>query len=252
MSGHSKWSQIKYQKATADLRRGKIFSKLAGAIAAAAKTGGPEPERNIRLRLLLEQARTINMPKDNIERAIKRGSGLVPGVKIEEILYEAYGPFGIALLISATTDNRNRITSAIRSVLNRFGGRLAKTGAVSYLFEQKGILTIKLDGQEKSREEIELKIIDAGAEDFEEQGNLLLVYVEPKKLEQAKQNLQSNGILVSQTRLSFEPKDVVKIEDERQSLQILQFMDALDEIDEVNNIYSNFDISDKILESSYK
>jgi len=253
MSGHNKWSQIKYQKATADLRRGKVFSKIAGAIAAAVKVGGSDICANIRLRLLLDQARHLNMPKENVSRAIQRGEGKLTGANIEEVLYEAYGPAGIAIIINVITDNRNRTTALIRSTLNKFGGRLAENGAVKYLFEQKGVLIINLESnQQINKDELILKIIDAGALDFVEDNSNLTVYTPPKELEQVKKNLEQSNIIIQEIKLSWEPKNMIEISDAQKATQILNFMDILDEIEEVNSIYSNFDIEDKILEGQYK
>jgi YebC/PmpR family DNA-binding regulatory protein len=251
MSGHNKWSQIKHQKASTDLKRGRIFSKITNAISAAVKSSGADQASNIRLRLLLDQAKQINLPNENVQRAILRGKGELPGVKIEEIVYGAYGPVGIAILIYTTTDNRNRTSANIKSILNRHGGRLAESGSLSYLFEQKGILSIKLTDQTINKDEIELIIMDSGASDFTQQDDLMSVYTFPRQLDEVKQFLQQKNINISEAVLSYEPKNVIKIEDSDQVKQIIKLMNALDEIEEVNDIYSNFEISDKILEGNY-
>lgn len=174
MSGHSKWSQIKRQKGAADLKRGAIFSKLTNAIILAAKNGG-DPEANFVLRMAIEKARAASMPKENIDRAVKRGTGELGGTKIEEILYEAIGPNSIGILIEAATDNRNRTNSTIKNIISSFGGKLAGSGAVTYQFERMGRLSIDLQG--KDREKLELQVIDVGAIDFDEQGDILAVVI---------------------------------------------------------------------------
>lgn len=248
MSGHNKWSQIKHQKATADLRRGREFSKLSNAIAAAAKQGGGDPQANVRLRLLLENARKINMPKDNLDKAIKRGTGQLPGIKIEEFLYEIFGPSGIAILAEAATDNKNRTTSEIRSVLNRFGGKIASSGAVSHLFEQQGAITVDTSNLDSPKqEELELKAIDAGAQDIEKEEGRLFIYTFPHQLEQVKRGLEEGGVNISEAKLSFEPKTTVPITDKEKASQILKLMEALEEIEDVTAVYANFDIPSELV-----
>lgn len=240
MSGHSKWAQIKRQKGAADVKRGKVFSRLANAITLAAKQGGGDPASNIALRLAVEMARKENMPKENIERAIGRGTGEIAGEKIEEILYEAYGPGGIAILIEAATDKRNRANSEIKNVLSKFGGRLGETGSVSYLFEKQGLIRFKAPTEKK--EEIELAIIDAGAKDFVESDEEMIVYTDPRDLYAVKSKIENLGMEISEAILSWEPKNTIEISDPAQSKQILALMDALDELEDVSNVFSNFDI----------
>lgn len=248
MSGHNKWSQIKFQKATKDLRRGKEFSKILNAISAAAKQGGGDWQTNIRLRLLIDNARKINLPKENIEKAILRGTGQLPGVQIEEILYEIYGPAGVAILIEATTDNKNRTTAEIRSVLNRFGGKLGQSGSVGYLFEQQGQIVVNLSPlPDKSEEEIELKAIDAGALDIEKQDANIFIYTQAAQLEPVKHNLEEQGIPIAQAKLSYEPQTMIPVRLEDKAKQIFRLMDALEEIEDVTAIYSNFDIPAKLV-----
>lgn len=245
MSGHSKWSQIKHKKAITDAQKGKIFTKLGNALTIAAREGGGDPEANFKLKAVIEKARSENMPSQNIERAIKRGTGEIEGAKIEEVTYEGYGPAGAALIIEVVTDNKNRAVNEIRNILSRFGGKLGEPGSVSYLFQQKGVIRIEIEN--KNREELELEIIDAGAEDFEEEDGTILIYTKPQELFKVKKILEEKGIKISSATLSMEPKSPVKIVDEQKAKQILKLLDALDESQDVSNIYSNFDVQDELI-----
>jgi len=244
MSGHSKWSQIKRQKGLSDVKRGAIFSKLTNAIILAAKGGG-DPNANFALRMAIEKAREANMPKENIQRAIKRGTGELGGVKIEEVLYEAVGPSGIGILIEAATDNRNRTNSEVKNVLSSSGGKLAGSGAVTYQFERMGKFLIDLT--DKNREELELQVIDAGAEDFEEQGEMLAVYTKAHELEMVKEALESQGITVKDPSLIWEPKSLISITDKSEAAKILKLMENLENLDGVTAVYANFDIPEGLL-----
>jgi YebC/PmpR family DNA-binding regulatory protein len=244
MSGHSKWSTIKRQKGAADAKRGQTFTKLANAISIAARSGG-DPEMNFKLRLTIDKARQANMPKDNIERAIKRGTGELGGERIEDVLYEAYGPGGIALLIEAATDNRNRASSSIRAILNKYDGKLAESGAVAFQFKQRGIVTVNL--ADKSLEEAEMIVIDSGAEDYEAQDNTLLVYTDPKETEKVRQSLIAGGLDVADTSLSWEPTAMIEISDPKKASSLLKMMDALEELDDVGSVSGNFDIPESII-----
>jgi len=243
MSGHSKWAQIKRKKGVADQRRGQIFTKIGRLISLAAKEGGGDPETNFKLRLAVQKAKEVNMPKESIERAIKRGTGELSGEKIEEITYEATGPAGIALIIQGVTDNRNRTTSEVRNILTRYGGKMAGKGAFAWLFEQRGLIRVEGQG-----EEIELKIIDSGAEDFQEEDGGILVYTKPKDLFKIRKKLEEEGLKVVSAELSWEPKETVKITDQKEAESILKLMDALEESDDITHVYANFDIEDKIME----
>lgn len=244
MSGHSHWSQIRFKKEISDARRGQLFTKLANAITIAAREGGKDPQTNFKLRVAIEKAREQNMPRENIERAIKRGTGEIEGAKIEEVTYEGYGPSGLALIINILSDNKNRALNEIRNILSRFGGKLAESGSVSYLFEQKGLIRVEI--KDKDREEIELMAIEAGAEDFEED-EMLLIWTKPNQLFQVKKALEEKGIKITSASLSLEPKTPVKITDESKALKILKLMDALDECQDVANVYSNFDIPSELI-----
>jgi len=245
MSGHSKWSQIKYKKAITDAQKGRLFTKLANAITLAAREGG-DPEANFKLKAAIEKAKEQNMPTANIERAIKRGTGELEGARIEEATYEGYGPAGVALLISVITDNKNRAVSEIRSILNKAGGKLGQPGSVAYLFEQKGVIHLEVDPAHQ--EEAELLAIDAGAEDISSEGNNLFVYTKPNELFLVKKNLEIKGLKVVSASLSMEPKTTVKVVDLEQARQVLKMMDALDECQDVANVYANFDIPDEVLQ----
>lgn len=244
MSGHSKWSQIKYKKAMTDAQKGRLFTKLANAITLAAREGG-DPEANFKLKAAIEKAKEQNMPTANIERAIKRGTGELEGARIEEATYEGYGPAGVALLISVITDNKNRAVGEIRSILNKAGGKLGQPGSVAYLFEQKGV--IHLEVASTHQEEAALLAIDAGAEDISSGEGALFVYTKPNELFLVKKNLEEKGLKVLSASLSMEPKTTVKIGDLETARQVLKMMDALDECQDVANVSANFDIPDEVI-----
>lgn len=246
MSGHSKWANIRFKKELTDKKRGQLFTKLANAITIAAKEGGGDPEINFKLKAAIEKAKEHNMPLSNIERAIKRGTGELEGAKIEEVMYEAYGPGGIAILIKIVTDNKNRAASEIRSILSRFGGKLAEIGSVGYLFQQRGVITVT-PAEKQNKEEIEMTAIDAGAEDLEE-NEAIIIYTKPEDLFEIKKQLEERGIKVDSATLSMEPKVPIKIEDPEKASQILKLMDALDECQDVSNLYSNFDIPAELIQ----
>lgn len=241
MSGHSKWSQIKRQKLAGDQARGRLFSKLSNTISAAVKKGGKDPETNIHLRLALEQAKAANMPRESIERAIKRGAGELPGAQIEEVTYEAYGPGGIAILIEATTDNKNRTTSELRARLARHEGKLAESGAVSYLFEKRGVIS----SPDTSSGIVEAAI-DAGAQDFDQSEAGTLIFCDPKSVEQIKSVLVGKNFTISEAKISSEPKSVVPLDAET-AQKVLALMDEIEELDDVSNVASNFDISEEVV-----
>jgi len=239
MSGHSKWSQIKRQKGAADVKRGAAFSKLSNAIIAAARTGG-DPNTNFTLKMAVEKAKSANMPKENIERAIKRGSGETGGVQIQEALYEIIGPQNIGIIVEAITDNKNRTASEVKGVLNKGGAKLASSGAVTYQFNKMGKLLVET--QEKDHEAIELAIIDAGAEDFEEQDDNLAVFTSVRELESVKKALEEQDLKIMEASVSWEPQNLITISDEASSGKIITLMEALENLDDVTAVYSNFDL----------
>jgi YebC/PmpR family DNA-binding regulatory protein len=247
MSGHSKWSQIKRQKGAADVKRGAVFSKLTNAIIVAGKSGG-DPNSNFTLKMAIEKAHQASMPKENIDRAIKRGTGELGGAKIEEVLYEAIGPQNIGILIEAATDNKNRTTSEVKNTLAKFGGKLVGSGAVSYQFNKMG--KILIDSSAKDRDEIELLAIDAGAQDFDDHNEDLAVYTKPNELKIVKEHLESQGLTVKEAVQSFEPQATVGISDKSVSDKIIELMDALETLEDITNIYSNFDIKEDLIEDT--
>lgn len=238
MSGHSKWSQIKRQKGAADVKRSAIFGKLTNAIIVAARLGGDQ-NANFGLKIAVEKARAANMPKENIERAIKRGTGEIPGEKLEEVLYEAIGQGGTGIMVEAITGNKNRTTSEIKNLLSRYGGKLVNPGAVAYQFEKMGKILVETTGQ--NREELELSLIDIGALDFEEQDDSLAIYTKPQELAKIKKDLEKK-LTVKESGLSWEPKSLVAISDKAEAQKILTLMENLDSIDEVTGVYANFDL----------
>lgn len=245
MSGHSKWAQIKRQKGAADAKRGQLFTRLGREIAVAARDGA-EPSSNARLRLAMQRARDANMPMDTVERAIKRGAGMGEGANYQEISYEGYGPHGVAILVDALTDNRNRAAAEIRSVFSRNGGNLGETGSVRWLFDQKGVITVEVDGQDT--DEIALLAIDAGAEDVQVDDSTVEVYTEPSQLEEVRAALESNGLRVASSEAAMLPKTVVHL-DEQAAEQAMRLMDRLEDLEDVQNVYSNSEISEEVAAS---
>ena len=243
MSGHSKWSTIKRKKSAEDAKRGKMFTRLARDITLAARNGG-DPNANPTLRLAIEKARAANMPKENIERAIKRGTGDLEGGAPEEVMYEGYAPHGVALLIKCLTDNRNRTLAEIRRVLNRGGGNLAEAGAVTWMFESKGLITIERGGRDP--DDLFMMAVDAGAEDVDVSSEIVEVYTEPADLRVVAEALQKRGIKVEDAELSMVPKTLVSL-DEKETLQVLHLIEQLEELEDVQQIYSNLDVPEEIL-----
>lgn len=240
MSGHSKWANIKYKKEAADKKRGQLFSKLARQISIAAREGGGDPEKNPTLRMIIDRARSFNMPKENIERAIKRGTGELEGVKYEKATYEALGPGKVAMIIEVVTDNKNRTLSEIKQVLNRNHGKLAQEGSVRWLFERKGVITINAEEQKTplSKEDLELKVIEADAENFRWFNNYLEVYTKPEDLEKVKNNLVSQGVVIEDMSLDWVAKEMVEVSEEDKK-KCEKLFEALNELDSVQEIYSN-------------
>lgn len=243
MSGHSKWSQIKRQKGAADIKKGAAFSKLANAITIAAHNGG-DPGSNFSLRMAIEKARAANMPKDNIERAVKRGTGELGGVVMEEVIYEAIGPGGIGLIVEAVTDNRNRTNSEIKNIFSKYNAKLASPGAVNYRFRLMGKLIINKSDDLESQE---LALIDAGVEDFEEENDSMVCYTKPNELEKIKRNLDRQGILAEEASLIWEPNNIIKIDDPEVTAKILKIMESLEGLNDVTSVFSNFDIREDLL-----
>lgn len=241
MSGHSKWSQIKHKKGITDVKKGKTFSKIARMISVAAREGGGDPNANYKLRMIIDKAKTVNMPSDNVDRAIKKGTGALEGVKMEEFTYEAYGPGGIALIIEGITDNKNRTLSEIKHLLSSQGGKFAETGSVSFLFQKKGIVIISKEENEFNKESLELTAIDAGAEDLKWQDeNILEITTKPEDLEKIKAALKQADIVIESSSLDWMPMTEINVEDEKTRGKVERLVEALDEHDDVNDIYSNY------------
>lgn len=245
MSGHSHAKTILHKKQITDAKRGKIFSKLARLISVAAREGGGDPATNSKLRLAIEEARSFNLPKDNIERAIKRGTGELAGEeKLEEVVFEAYGPGGIAIIIEGITDNKNRTLGEIKQILNQNNGKLAGEGSVKWLFERRSCLVVDSESQTeelKDKEKLELEAIEAGAEDIYWHDNLLDVYTKPGDLEKIKKSLEAKEIKIDSSSLDWVAKEMIEVEEkEKESCQKL--FEALDENDAVQDIYSNLKI----------
>jgi YebC/PmpR family DNA-binding regulatory protein len=246
MSGHSKWAQIKHKKAKTDLERGKAFSKLIRLITVAARQGGGNPENNPRLRLAIQKAREMNMPQENIEKAIKKGTGELEGVAYEEIVYEGYGPGGVAIMVEATTDNRNRTTAEIRHLFSKHGGSLGETGCVSWVFERKGLISFE---RNKVDEETVMAVaIDAGAEDIRSTETTLDVITTPEDFERVKEAIERSGLQYAVAQVTMVPKTTVSVEG-KQAQQVLSLIEALEDHDDVQEVYANFDVADELLES---
>lgn len=239
MSGHSKWSTIKHQKAATDQRRGKVFSKIAKVISVAAKESQSDnPEKNARLRLAIEQAKSVNMPKDNIKRAIQRGLGGGEGVNLETIIYEGFGPERVALVAECVTDNKNRTGSEIKSFFERGGGSLGAPGSTSYLFEKKGLILVQ---KEKDSQEQILKLIDLGIEDVEEDEFLIEVYTKAEQWEKFKKKIEKAGFTIKEASLALRPKILIPIENREKKEKILKFLEGLEDLDDVQKVYCNAD-----------
>jgi YebC/PmpR family DNA-binding regulatory protein len=245
MSGHSKWSTIRHKKGAADAKRGKIFTKIIKEIIVSARMGGGDPSGNPRLRAAVTAARTENMPKDNIERAIKKGTGDLEGVSYEEINYEGYGPGGVAVLVEVLTDNRNRAASDVRFIFSRHGGNLGEAGCVAWMFSKKG--SIVFAKGKISEEELMEVALDAGAEDVEDQEDQFEVTTSLEDFAAVKAAFDNQGMVYELAEITMVPQSTVGIEEEKTALQVLKLMDALEDCDDVQQAHANFDIPDKIL-----
>jgi YebC/PmpR family DNA-binding regulatory protein len=245
MSGHSKWSSIKHRKAAADAKRGQLFTKLARAITVAAREGGGDPEANPALAAAVQKARDNSMPKDNIQRAIDRGTGAGgDAAAIERVVFEGYGPGGAAIMVEALTDNRNRTSAEVRHAFTKHGGNLGEPGSVAWVFEKRGVVLV--DGDRYGEDDL-IAAIDAGAEDVQEDGDLLRVISEPAALGDVRAALESAGVEVQSSELAMEPKNVVEV-GEREAPALLRLLDALEDQDDVNEVHANFDIPEEVLE----
>lgn len=241
MSGHSKWSTIKRQKGAKDAARGAVFTKLGNAIAVAARGGG-DPETNFSLRLAIDKAKAANMPMANIQRSIDRGSGKLGGEQIQEVMYEGYGPGGVAILVECATDNINRTLPEVRLAFSKHGGNLTEKGAVAFQFERKGMIRVSGSG-----DELVLQAIDAGAQDVQDEGRESVIYTDPKELAQVRDNLQSTGVEVTEAELTYVPKNTVEVTDKETAAKLIRLMEALEALDDVTATHTNFDIPEDLL-----
>ena len=250
MSGHSKWAGIKHKKAIVDARRGQVFTKVARELSVAAREGGPDPNANFRLRLAMQKAREVNMPADNIERAIARGTGGKDGVQLEEIRYEGYGPHGVAVMVDVLTDNRNRTVAAMRNLFTRSGGSLGETNSVAWIFSQQGLISVDAAGRDPEELALELlEVVDVGADgDISVDGEAVLITVAPSLFEEARQAVETKGLTVESAEVTMNPSQSVAL-DAKQAPAVLRLLDALEEHDDVQQVYANADVPDDVLES---
>ncbi len=245
MAGHSKWANIRFRKERQDAKRGKIFTKLIKEITIAARMGGGDPSSNPRLRTAIQNAKAANMPMKNIENAIRKGTGELPGVQYEEVIYEGYGPGGVAMYILCTTDNRNRTVSEVRHLLNKYGGNLGETGSVAWMFDKKGI--IRVNRANYDEEELMMAAIEAGAEDFKAEDEFYEIFTDFKDLDSVRSKLEEQGIKIENAEITYIPQTTVHLEG-KEAEQMLKLMDALEDNDDVQNVYANFDIDDEVME----
>ncbi|MFB0537658.1 MAG: YebC/PmpR family DNA-binding transcriptional regulator [Anaerolineae bacterium] len=243
MSGHSKWSTIKRKKGAEDARRGKVFTKIGRELEIAAREG-PDPDTNFKLRLVIEKARQANMPKGNIERAIRRGAGLEKGQALEDLTFEGYGPHGVAMLVHVTTDNRNRAVAEVRSVFNRHNGNLGESGCVAWLFEPKGYITI--DVNDSDPDELAMIAIEAGADDVTVASDLVEVFTKPEDFQTVRESLQEQGLAIDSAELAMIPKSLSQL-GEKETFQVMNLVERLEELDDVQEVYSNLDLSDEVM-----
>ena len=246
MSGHSKWHSIRHKKGATDVKRGKIFSRINKELMVAARMGGGDPSANPRLRQAIASAKAENMPKDNIERAIKKGTGELEGVNYEEHVYEGYAPGGVALLIEVMTDNKNRAAADIRYVFNKRGGSLGEAGCVAWMFDKKGLIVFE---QELVDEDKILEVaLEAGADDVITTEDQYEVHTELASFESVKQAFDDQELQYTMAEITMMPQNTVKVDDEAQAAQVLKLMDAIEDADDVQKVYANFDIPDEILQ----
>jgi YebC/PmpR family DNA-binding regulatory protein len=248
VSGHSKWSSIKHKKGVADARRGKLFSKLSRAILVAARDGGGDPAANLALQNAIEKARSYSVPKDNIERAIARGTGAdMDAASFEQVIYEGYGPNGVAILIEALTDNRNRTAADVRAAFAKHDGNLGGSGAVAWLFERRGVILV--DAERFDEDDLMLAAAEGGADDVEQEGSSFQVTSAPEALTAVREAIEQAGIEVDSAELTMVPKTTVNLDDENAAKKTLRLIDALEESDDVQEVYANFDIPETVMEA---
>jgi YebC/PmpR family DNA-binding regulatory protein len=245
MSGHSKWATTKHKKALIDSKRGKSFTKIIREVTIASRIGGGDPEGNPRLRTAILKAKDVNMPSDNIQKAIMRGTGELPGTTYEELRYEGYGPGGVAMLIDATTDNKNRTAPEFRQIFSKGGGNMGESGCVSWMFQKRGYLTV--DKIKIKEDDLMNIVLDAGGEDMQTSDTSYTIFTDPQSFEAVKTALKKNKIETSYAEITMVPQTYVKLEG-KEAAQMLHLMEALEDHDDVQNVYANFDISDQLIE----
>ncbi len=243
MSGHSKWSTIKHKKAAADAKRGKVYSRIVKEIILAAKAGGGDPESNPRLRTAIATAKSVNMPRDNIERAVKRGTGEIEGAAYEEVSYEGYGHNGVGIVVDVMTDNKNRTVAELRHIFSKYGGNLAETGAVSWNFDQKGYFTVP--NNDLDEDEFMMTALEAGAEDVQSEDENFVIYTPPSDFHTVLDNIQKQGFTVENAELTRVPKNYINADEVAEKL--LKLIDYLEDLDDVNKVYANFEFSDEVM-----
>ncbi len=248
MAGHSKWANIKHRKARADAQKGKVFTKLAREIIVAAREGGSDPETNFRLRMAVLKARDVNMPNDNISRAIKKGTGEIVGEIFESFTYEGYGPAGVAILLEINTDNRNRTAADIRHLFSRYKGSLGESGCVGWMFVRKGVIVLEKKVGFPDEDDLMLLLIEEGAEDFRQEKEVFIITVAPENLEKIKEFLQEEKLQFDTAEVTMLPATEVAVKDKDEAKKILQLIEALEEHDDVQEVYSNVVIDDDLLE----
>ena len=244
MSGHSKWATTKHKKAATDAKRGKIFTKIGKEITVAARLGGGDPNGNARLRTAIAKAKSISLPADNIKRAIQRGTGELPGVSYEEIIYEGYGPGGVAVIVESMTDNRNRTVSEIRNIFSKAGGNMGESGCVSWMFHKKGYLVV--NRAKVDEDKLMTLALDAGAEDMQPEDDNFVITTAPNDFEKVKKALEDAGVAPDAAEVTMIPQTYVKL-DGKEAQQMLRLVETLEDNDDVQNVYANFDIPEEIL-----
>lgn len=244
MAGHSKWANIKHRKSKQDARRGKIFTRLAKEITIAAREGGGDPESNPRLRLAIANARAVNMPSENIQRAIKKGTGELESENYMEIMFEGYAPGGVAVIVEAVTDNKNRTLPQVRATMSKLGGSLAETNAVAWNFERKGVITIATNG--KTEDELLEAVLEAGADDLQYDEEVSRIICAMENFSAVNKFFENNGYQVQEAKLEYIPKQVVTIKDVAEAQKVMKFIEGIEDLDDVQNVFSNFEIDDSI------
>jgi YebC/PmpR family DNA-binding regulatory protein len=247
MSGHSKWSSIKHKKGAADAKRGKLFSKLSRAIIVAAKEGGGDPDNNLALQNAIEKARSFSMPKDNIDRAIAKGTGEGAEGTFETVVYEGYAADGVAVLVEALTDNRNRTAADVRHAFSKHGGSLGTTGSVAYLFDRQGVVVVPGEGVDE--DELTLAAAEGGADDVSRDGDVFQVVCAPDALHAVREAVEAAGFAVDAADVAMVPKTTVEVAEESTARKVMKLIDALEDNDDVQEVYANFDIPDQVLEA---